>query len=68
MIPDPESQPLMPLWPDAGQALGLRKSSTYAARDRGQLPTVMIAGRCYVPTAELRNLLGLPGRPEGRAA
>lgn len=60
MIPDAEVQPLMPLWPDAGRALGLSKWATYAARDRGQLPVHVIGARTFVITAELRRQLGLP--------
>jgi hypothetical protein len=60
VIPDAEAQPLMALWPDAGQALGLSKWATYAARDKGQLPVQVIGARAYVLTAELRRQLGLP--------
>ena len=49
----------MALWPDVGQALGLGRSATYAAAQRGQIPTLRIGGKVLVPTACLRRMLQL---------
>lgn len=59
MIPDPQTQPTMPVWPDTGRALGLSKASTYDAVSRGEIPSIRIGRRILVPTAALRNMLGL---------
>ncbi len=58
-IPEPDEQPTMALWPDVGQAVGLRRSATYAAAQRGQIPTLRIGGKLLVPTACLRRMLQL---------
>jgi hypothetical protein len=60
VLPDPEDQPTIPLWPDAGEALGLRRSATYDAANRGEIPGLLkIGGRRVVATAVLRRSLGL---------
>ncbi len=48
--------------PVAGKALDLGESSTYAAVKNGTfpVPVIKIGGRYVVPTAPLRELLGLP--------
>lgn len=61
-LPDPETQPTVPLWPTAGQAIGLGRNATYAAAERGDIPTIRIRGRIVVPTAPLRRMLGLDDR------
>ena len=58
-IPDPNERPTVRLWPDAGKALGLGRSSTYAAAHRGEIPVLRIGGRVVVPTAALRRMLQL---------
>lgn len=47
--------------PEAGKALGIGQSSTYAAVKAGTfpVPVIKIGGRYTVPTAPLRELLGL---------
>ena len=52
----------MPIWPDAGRILGYtNRNSAYRAAQSGYLPTVRIsARRLVVPTAALRQMLGLP--------
>jgi hypothetical protein len=59
-IPDPAEQPFMPLWSDdepcAGRTIGLGRSSTYLAAERGEIPTVRFGRRVVVPTAALRRL------------
>lgn len=51
--------PTVPLWPDAGQALGVSKSHTYAMAREGKFPAKVIKiGASYrVVTASLVNLL-----------
>lgn len=59
-IPHAEQSPVMELWPDAGQALGMGRSATYAAAARGDFPGLLrIGGRYRVATATLRSALGL---------
>ena len=58
-LPDPEVTPAIDLWPDAGQILGLSRQSTYGAAKRGEIPTVRLGRRLVVPTARLRQMLGL---------
>jgi len=41
------------------ELLGLKRSAVYEAMKRGELPSLRIGRRLYVPTAELRTLLGL---------
>ncbi|MET4611053.1 putative DNA-binding transcriptional regulator AlpA [Rhodococcus sp. PvR044] len=52
----------VPLWPTAGQAVGVSKSHAYALARRGEFPVrVLRLGAAYrVVTAELQALLGLP--------
>jgi hypothetical protein len=59
VVPDPEVQPTMPVWPDTGEILGLSRQSAYGAARRGEIPTLRIGRRLVVPTAKLRQLLGL---------
>lgn len=76
MIPHPDEKPLLtvdelleavPAWPGG-------RSSTYEAVRRGELPSVRIGRRLFVPTAHLRRLLGLddaragPSTPNGAPA
>jgi hypothetical protein len=42
----------------AGRLLGLSRSSAYRAAERGDLPTLQLAGRMHVPTAKLLSMLG----------
>jgi len=45
--------------PEAGQLLGLGRSSAYAAATRGEIPTLCIGRRKIVPVAALLRLLEL---------
>lgn len=65
-VPWPEETPVLPV-PVAGAVLGLGRSAAYLAANRGDLPTVRVGRRVVVPTARLRELLGMPTSPE-RAA
>jgi excisionase family DNA binding protein len=50
---------VLPLWPEAGKVLGLKRGVTYEAARSGEIRTIRI-GRLYkVPTAWLRQKLGL---------
>lgn len=60
VLPLPDEQPTVPLWPTAGRALGLSKNSTYQAARRGEIPGLLTFGaRRVVATAALRRILGL---------
>ena len=57
---------VMPLWPDAGQALGLSRNATYDAARRGEIPTIRFGKLIKVPTAALRRMLENAGqKPSG---
>lgn len=65
MIPDASEQPLLtvdellqavPRWPHG-------RSGTYEAMRRGDLPSVRIGRRLFIPTAPLRQMLGLGDVP-----
>ncbi|MEI2715772.1 MAG: hypothetical protein V9E98_02035 [Candidatus Nanopelagicales bacterium] len=59
-IPDAETTPLLSVI-DAGRYLGMSRDRAYRAAQAGYLPTVHLsATRLAVPTAKLRELLGLP--------
>lgn len=44
----------------AGRVLGVGRNTAYKAARDGSLPTFKIAGQIRVPTAKLREMLGLP--------
>ncbi len=67
-VPLAEDEPTVPLWPTAGKALGLGRSSTYAAAERNEIPVIRIGGRVVVPTAALRRMLQLDLAPAGDVA
>jgi hypothetical protein len=51
---------VLPLWPETGKTiLGLSKGSTYAAAARGDIRTVQLGRLKRVPTAWLKQKLGL---------
>jgi hypothetical protein len=53
----------VPLWPTAGQALGLGRNAAYKAAAKGEIPGVYrIGDKIRVATAPLRRALGLEGR------
>jgi hypothetical protein len=62
-IPDPEAQPLMRV-ADVERALPqFGRTAIYDAINRGDIPSLRVGRRLFVPTAELRRMLGLPARP-----
>ncbi len=48
----------------AGQMLGVCRRTAYRAAERGQIPTIRIGRRLFVPTAKLLTMLGLDQSPE----
>lgn len=58
-IPPAEEQPVVRLWPEAGHMLGLGRSATYDAAERGEIPVLRFGRRLVVPTAALRRMVGL---------
>ena len=57
-IPDPESIPLLKV-PDVAAWLGIGRSACYEAIHRGDIPHLRIGRRLYIPTAQVRILVGL---------
>jgi hypothetical protein len=58
-IPSAEEVPVLDV-PDAGRlAFHLGRAASYQAAARGDLPTIRCGRRIVVPTAQLRQLLGL---------
>ena len=53
----------VPLWPDAGKALGLSRNSTYDAAKAGEIPTVKFGRTIRVPLAALHKMLEDAGKP-----
>jgi hypothetical protein len=48
---------VIPLWPDAGQALGLSRNGTYDAAKRGEIPTLRFGWKLVVPIERFEKLL-----------
>jgi hypothetical protein len=53
------TQLTVPVWPHAGQALGVSRNTAYQAARRNEIPTIKIGNRLAVPTAHLRKMLGI---------
>jgi hypothetical protein len=51
----------VPLWPTAGQALGLGRNLTFEGAKTGEIVTIQVGRRRPVPTAWLRRKLRLEG-------
>ena len=47
------------LWPEAGQMIGIGRTSTYAAANRGEIPILTIGGVKLVPKRKLHEMLGI---------
>ena len=69
-LPDPEDEPTMALWPDVGEALGLSRNTVYAEARRYEqtegaagIPVLRFGTRLRVPTAALRQMLGIDPAP-----
>jgi hypothetical protein len=55
-----ETELAVPLWPDAGMALGSGRNATYRAFANGQIPgAYRIGNKILVATAPLRRFLGI---------
>ncbi|CAO4183350.1 helix-turn-helix domain-containing protein [Methylorubrum aminovorans] len=52
----------------AGRVLGIGKNAAYSAARDGSLPSIKIGGQYRVPTAKLREMLGLPAYSPSTAA
>jgi hypothetical protein len=50
---------VLPLWPEAGKALGLRRGATYAAARNGDIKVLPFGRLKKVPTSWLKAKLGL---------
>jgi len=53
---------------EAAAVLGMSKWSAYRLAKTGELPTVRLGGKLYVPKAQLANLLAEPMTWERRSA
>ncbi len=49
--------PLAVSVPEAGRMLGLSRSSTYVAVQRGEIPSVRVGGRVLIPLRRLEALI-----------
>ena len=59
---------LLPLWPETGKTvLGLSRGATYSAAAKGQIKTIPFGRLRKVPTAWLRQKLGLDAGWCGRS-
>jgi len=52
---------VLPLWPETGRILGLKRNATYAAAARGDIKVLSLGRLKRVPTPWLRQKLGLDG-------
>jgi excisionase family DNA binding protein len=50
---------VLPLWPQTGRVLGLRRGATYAAAQSGEIRTVRFGRLMRVPTTWLKAKLGI---------
>ena len=56
----------VPLWPDAGKALGLSRNHTYDAARAGEIPTVKFGRTIRVPLTALHKMLEHAGQKPGK--
>jgi len=69
VLPDPEVQPTVPVWPTVAKAVGISRQAAYDAVARGEIESIRVGDRVLVLTAPLRRKLGLDlDRGEGHAA
>ncbi len=62
VIPDPRERPTLSV-EEAGRCLGLGRSASYAAVERGEVPALRVGRRLMVPTAALLRLLEIDPGP-----
>lgn len=65
LLPNPEEQPLVDIWPTAARALGISRSTAYQLAREDNLPVevMRVGGTVKVRTADLRAWLGLEPYP-----
>ncbi len=61
-MPDPRDRPTLSV-EEAGRWLGLGRSASYAAVERGELPALRVGRRLMVPTAALHRMLQIDPGP-----
>ncbi len=58
---------LVPIWPDAGRAIGLGRTKTFELVGSGELPSVRVGRRRLVPVSAIRDyaerLMAEQGQP-----
>lgn len=61
LLPWPEDEPTVALYPTAAQCFGMGRSAAYYAQSTGTFPVPVIraGAKLRVPTAALRRVLGL---------
>lgn len=59
-LPDPEDRPTISVAEAGAIAFNLGRAASYEAAKRGDLPTIRVGNRLWVPVAQLRAQLGLP--------
>jgi hypothetical protein len=62
-----DSHAAVPLWPEAGTALGLTRGHTYRVAAAGDIKVIPIGRLKKVPTAWLRKKLELDSEPGANA-
>lgn len=55
------TQLTVPLWPEAGEALGISRQHAYERANTGEICTIRIGRAFRVPTAWLRRILQIDG-------
>ena len=62
VIPWPEDEPTVSLYPTAARCFGMGRSAAYYAQSIGTFPAPVIraGNKLRVPTASLRRVLGMP--------
>ena len=65
LIPFPESEPVLSLWPTPAKAFGMSRPKAYNLAQRGEFPcpVLRIGDRWFVRTVDLREALGLSVSP-----
>ncbi|MGN6606409.1 MAG: hypothetical protein ACTHMS_05280 [Jatrophihabitans sp.] len=62
MLPNPELQPLLRPADVIGLHPTLRRTAVYDALKKGEIPSIVIGSRIFIPTAALRRMLHLDER------
>jgi hypothetical protein len=61
LLPDPDEEALVPVWPNAGKALKCGRSQTFRLAAKGKFPVEVLkfGNRFYVRNVDLRRYLGM---------